>query len=430
MSIVYYMDNFRGFQNTLISFEQVNFLVGENSTGKTSVIKLFSLLNNSGFSFVYDFNMEDTNLGSFEDIRSKSSTSKYFSIGQFQESEHGRKLFFGNIMKFKNENGSTVFYENILFSDMDMVYLRPEKSSVRYTRRHMSHLLSSGSLIEKAEKCVNYIRNSRFRADKLKLHKNSEFKTTLPIPILLSMLFDKVEELKDFQIKSYYTYMGTENVSLMAPIRAKPKPIYMSLQSPQTPEGDHTPFIFKSLSESNKGGKLNASLNAFGKASGLFDSIEVRPFGKSKISPFELDVIKHGKKYQISSVGYGISQIFPILIDILSHPRGTIFAIQQPEVHLHPKAQAAFGELLYYIASTDHKRFIIETHSDYLIDRFRHTIYRNQNKLKSKVLFFENINAANIIHDININDDGTYPAEQPINFRDFFINESIKLMEI
>ena len=45
--------------------------------------------------------------------------------------------------------------------------------------------------------------------------------------------------------------------------------------------------------------------------------------------------------------------------------------MQQPEVHLHPKAQAELVSLLCQLAIHEDKTFVIETHSDYMIDRMR-----------------------------------------------------------
>ena len=47
------------------------------------------------------------------------------------------------------------------------------------------------------------------------------------------------------------------------------------------------------------------------------------------------------------------------------------FLLQQPEVHLHPRAQAELSSLLATLASEGNRAFVVETHSDYMIDRAR-----------------------------------------------------------
>ena len=83
----------------------------------------------------------------------------------------------------------------------------------------------------------------------------------------------------------------------------------------------------------------------------------------------------------IADVGYGVSQVLPILVDALDPEVvpgrsnvgefPTYSFLQQPEVHLHPKAQAELSSLLARLASLGDHSFIVETHSDYMVDRAR-----------------------------------------------------------
>jgi hypothetical protein len=62
----------------------------------------------------------------------------------------------------------------------------------------------------------------------------------------------------------------------------------------------------------------------------------------------------------------------------------------QPEVHLHPRAQAASGSFFVRLAKEERKQFVIETHSDYLVDRIRIDIAEGLiSHLDVSVLFFE-----------------------------------------
>ena len=62
----YYIDNFRGLQNQIIDLKKVNFLVGENSTGKSSLMKAISLISNFNFWMNGDLFSEDFELGKNE----------------------------------------------------------------------------------------------------------------------------------------------------------------------------------------------------------------------------------------------------------------------------------------------------------------------------------------------------------------------------
>ena len=76
-----YFRNFKGFQEHLIELTDVNFLVGENSTGKTSLINLINILSSQEFWFNNQFNNGEIEFGYFEEILSKNATDKFFQIG-------------------------------------------------------------------------------------------------------------------------------------------------------------------------------------------------------------------------------------------------------------------------------------------------------------------------------------------------------------
>ena len=77
-----YVDNFRGFNDTLVPLCDVNFLVGENSTGKTSILSVLNLLSETRFWFEPEFNNEEIEFGNFEDIMKSSRRFKRLFYGR------------------------------------------------------------------------------------------------------------------------------------------------------------------------------------------------------------------------------------------------------------------------------------------------------------------------------------------------------------
>lgn len=141
----------------------------------------------------------------------------------------------------------------------------------------------------------------------------------------------------------------TFNLTWLAPIRTKPRRAYEGFKTDFTPEGDHTPYIIrKHFSSKDKAYKLVDLLNSFGESSGLFTKVVPHTFGKDPAAPFEIQIDLNGSRLNIRNVGYGVSQVLPVIIEMLNRPEGHSFAIQQPEVHLHPRAQAALGELIHF----------------------------------------------------------------------------------
>ncbi len=73
----------------------------------------------------------------------------------------------------------------------------------------------------------------------------------------------------------------------------------------------------------------------------------------------------------IPEVGFGVSQILPILIQCHSAEADSLTMIEQPEIHLHPKMQAELANLFAELVSNKNKKLIIESHSEYMLRRLR-----------------------------------------------------------
>lgn len=70
----------------------------------------------------------------------------------------------------------------------------------------------------------------------------------------------------------------------------------------------------------------------------------------------------------LADVGFGVSQVLPILVEGLTMQSGSTLMLEQPEIHLHPKMQMEIADFLVKMAGHD-KYLIVETHSDHIINR-------------------------------------------------------------
>jgi len=252
--------------------------------------------------------------------------------------------------------------------------------------------------------------------------------------ILRSRASEKPEESHQRGIP--FAYPGPRFASgliWLAPVRSKPARIYSGFKATYSPEGEHTPHeIRRILGRKRAAERFREFTEPFGKESHLFERIYTRSFGRSLTSPFELGITLDGTRIAISDVGYGVSQALPILVEMFSRvgERRQRYALQQPEVHLHPRAQAAMGELILELSVNHGDQFLIETHSDYLIDRFRVRLRERDPSpaISCQVLYFEREGGMNKVHVIPILGDGRYSEDQPDSFRSFFIHEQLSLL--
>ena len=219
------------------------------------------------------------------------------------------------------------------------------------------------------------------------------------------------------------------------PVRSKPVRTYDLIRPARDPEGEYVPTYLATLYR--KGGSdwesLRSKLEQFGRASGLFGDITVDPMRGNEGSPFQINVKEYDgpgsgseRAYRnLTDVGYGVSQVLPILIELFRLDAPDTFLLQQPEVHLHPSAQAALGSLFCDIAAEGHQ-LVVETHSDYLIDRIRMDVRDKTTKLGAgdvSILYFEPGELDVNIHSVTIDQLGNV-LNTPVSYGEFFMRET------
>ena len=125
-----------------------------------------------------------------------------------------------------------------------------------------------------------------------------------------------------------------------------------------------------SISENNKLEELEKYLTLLGltnkvDAERIDDTqVEIRVGRISKNTDDLTDMVN------IADVGFGVSQTLPVLVALLVAKPDQLVYIEQPEIHLHPRAQAALGDILADAANRG-VRIVVETHSDLLIRRLQ-----------------------------------------------------------
>lgn len=83
--------------------------------------------------------------------------------------------------------------------------------------------------------------------------------------------------------------------------------------------------------------------------------------------------LRSGSSVKLSQVGYGVSQLLPV-IDACIHARQQVICVEEPELHLHPRLQAKLGNLFATSAATFGNQIIVETHSESILLRVRRLI--------------------------------------------------------
>ena len=174
------------------------------------------------------------------------------------------------------------------------------------------------------------------------------------------------------------------------------------------------------LPDSARGG--GTSLEQLGQRLGLWKRVHVRRLDGGHAIMVDAPTGTHN----LVDVGYGVHSVLPLAQLLSEQPRHTVFLLQQPEVHLHPEAQA---NLAQYMAEGE-QGFLIETHSDHFIDRFRICVMGGQlAPYDLSILYFEpqDNGSSSIIHNIRVDESGNL-LDVPPGFRAFFDHETDRLL--
>ncbi len=99
---------------------------------------------------------------------------------------------------------------------------------------------------------------------------------------------------------------------------------------------------------------------------------------KSPRSPFVL----------ITDVGFGVSQILPILVLCYYVPEGSIVILEQPEIHLHPAVQAGLADVLIDAVRSRRIQVVFESHSEHLLQRLQRRIAEEHLASSDAALYF------------------------------------------
>ena len=248
------------------------------------------------------------------------------------------------------------------------------------------------------------------------------------------------EDVREISILlwEFFSFQRPDWLFASAPIHPSPRRTYDPRKVDSDPWGADVPSRFASLEFRDKAewAALKAKLDAFGRGSGLFDDFSVKQLTKVEGGPFQLQVRKFGKggrkgpRRNLMDVGFGVSQVLPTLAALFRSDGPSMFLLQQPELHLHPSAQAALGSLFCETASSG-RQLIIETHSDYILDRILLDVRDKRTDLKPddvSILYFEREDQDVSVYPIRIDEEGNV-LDTPEGYRRFFKDELNRVID-
>lgn len=191
-----------------------------------------------------------------------------------------------------------------------------------------------------------------------------------------------------------------DHLRYLGPLREEPQRAYLHSGSPYPEIGKRGEYAAQMLwlekddkvqylpgldQEPSKFTLLDAVSNEF-RQLGITEPIDVKSEKEIMYQIlFGLIGSKGKKQVTIADVGFGVSQLLPIVVMGLRSPETSLLLFEQPEIHLHPKLQANLADFFLRLAVSG-KRLLVETHSDHFINRLRRRIAEDPtDELKEKV---------------------------------------------
>lgn len=169
------------------------------------------------------------------------------------------------------------------------------------------------------------------------------------------------------------------NIYYLGPVRDYPKRFYS--WSGETPHdvgryGENT--IAALLSARKQDPEIEAKIAHWLKFMGLIKDFKLDLIApEQRLYQASVRIAPGGTYVPLTDVGFGMSQILPVLVLCYYVPQGSTIIFEQPEIHLHPSAQQKLADVFIDVIKTRDLQIILESHSEHLLHRLQRRMAEN-----------------------------------------------------
>ncbi len=425
--------NFKGFQSQKIELKPLTFFLGPNNSGKSALMAPLRLLAQTMES--YDrrvpllLNGKYGDFGTFRDLVFGNNTKRHITVDIEVEKDE-------RIAMRRSPGRVSASLKYAFRPARKMVVLQSasfgfdgrDSFSFSYSADHdrMQVATVLGAPLE------NQIKNS--------VNQRLSFFHFLPNSVWVGMLRDQPPtELSKKQIKAIDTlqtdlrplYTRIASIEYLSALRRAPSRTYAysgerHARVGASGENAMSIMAMDSLVRGSKGRRLMDRVGAWLERAGMASEVEVEDLAGRF---FEVRVRKSSSAHvqNLSDVGFGISQVLPVLVGGYNCEPNTTFVVEEPEIHLHPRAQAELGDffagLLKYGVQS-----IVETHSEHLIVRVLQHVASGAIPAEA-VCFYavESGDNGSVVHKIEVDGKGQFVGQWPNGFFPERLAEAKKL---
>jgi predicted ATPase len=442
------IENFKCFKKTQeIEFNRLTILTGANSSGKSSIIySILGLIQSQEFPFQFSTNGKYVNMGDFKEISYNHESANKIKI-RFKLIRNSTTIGVDSIwVEDKTTNLPKLSSFNVMSESYKLSVRKiGKKLSLNFTYDPTSDRSTDSYRSESFQNFFTTL--SAFMNDEKPAKSGDEKKATTPTLAELyksinqpqdikGHQFDNFDELYSFAAKTNMRLFTTlfefqklfkefdEKINFISSFRLHPERTYL--------EKSKVEFKVEKFGE----GYLDQIISWEGKKSKKFKDLLKIMKNLSLLHEIKTNRLEGGRyemlvrtKYKgaltsLSDVGFGISQFLPIIVADLQLSEDSTLFIAQPEIHLHPNVQSLFGDYITSKISSTQKNYVIETHSEYFLNKIRLLIVKGNIPENEVATYFIDSNTQ--IHKINFTKSGQIIGAPD----DFFKTYMMDVMEI
>lgn len=380
-------------------------LFGTNSSGKSSVLQLLLLLKqtveSSDRAQVLEFGDEDNlaNLGSFKEavyghtLENQLSFSLTWSLP--------KSLTVRDVEKPGNKSHA-VFTGNEITFDCTVHASDAERLAVTKARYKIANQVFQMS--RKHDKKIKYELTSSGE-EGYRFVRTPGRVWDLPAPVKFYGFPDQVYAyyqnaafLSDLQLELEDLF---KRIYYLGPLREFPQRLYTWKGSEPADMGRRGERVVDAILAARDRGRtispgykrkrvsLEERVATWLKELGLIHAFNVEPVAKeSGVYQVRVQKSASSAKVMLTDVGFGVSQILPVLVLCYYVPEGSTILLEQPEIHLHPSVQSGLADVFLDVAKNRDVQVIVESHSEHLLRRLQLRIAQEKVQPDDVALYF------------------------------------------
>lgn len=412
------LENFKSFKNLdNLQIKHLTILLGRNSCGKSSIIQSLLLLKQT----IEQNNDADLNV-----------EGKYLKFSNLKDISYG----------LPNINNAAITYEFGVESGEEFSNIRLEFKNKKKEESYVPSL--TGFIHKNNNKEINLkkIKNSDLSDDLKDLlkrlkEKKVEFVEGRPKfeTIFKNFMPKAIRHVsnKDFILPLNFVYeklmidefeKDLRKIKYLSPLRASPERIYVHYSqsaSEISENGANSAHVLwarrnQMVYLNNQENNLLVALGKCIEILGLGQEITSKKISEM-VYQIGLKLKNSNGLVSLADVGFGYSQVLPVILIGLLNNNNNLILIEQPEIHLHPSSAGKLADLFLAFIK-DKKTFLIETHSQEFINKLRLRVIQDPTlKEFINIVFIDQDENGTKIKQFEIDETGMFP-EWPRGFLD------------